>query len=304
MYVYYNATYQRNRDEPHYLPGSYSTDVVADTAVEFLEDAASHKDRPFFLNVMPIGPHFERAKPIGDDFVGATLWPPVPAKRHEKLFPNATVPRTENFNPATVSYCDPDGAPLPPVNPAPPLSPTSLRRFTQPGAVSYLKNLPRLNQTVVDYLDYFYRRRLQTLQAVDDLVDSVMDKLEELDLLDNTYIIYTSDNGFHIGNHRMNAGKTTCYEEDVNIPLYIRGPGVPKNERVHYPTTHIDLVPTIFKLAGIPPRPDFDGTPMPVTKDMKPTKPEHVNIEFWGFNYDEGEYARRKLTVAPKPGIY
>lgn len=112
VYVYYNGTYQRNRDEPYYLPGNYSTDVVADTAVEFLEDAASDRDRPFFLNVMPIGPHFERAKPIDDDFIGATLWPPVPAKRHEHLFPNATVPRTENFNPETVSYYDSKAPPL------------------------------------------------------------------------------------------------------------------------------------------------------------------------------------------------
>lgn len=131
---------------------------------------------------------------------------------------------------------------------------------------------------------------------MDDLVNDVLDKLEELDLLDNTYVMYTSDNGFHIGNHRLMAGKTTCYEEDVNIPFYIRGPGVPKNKRVHYPTTHIDLAPTIYQLAGIPLRPEFDGTPMPVTEKIPATKPEHVNIEFWGFNYEEGKYASCKLT--------
>ncbi|SPN97772.1 related to arylsulfatase [Cephalotrichum gorgonifer] len=253
VYVYYNATYQRNQDLPYYLPGRYSTDVLAETAVEFLEHAASDmENRPFFINIMPVGPHFEKVVPVepGQSIAGTVLYPPVPAKRHEHLFPNAT-----------------------------------------PGESSYLKDLPRLNETVVDYLDHYYRRRLQALAAVDELVDDVFAKLDELDLLDNTYVIYTTDNGYHIGNHRMNAGKTTCYEEDVNIPMYFRGPGVAKGKTIHYPTTHTDLVPTIFELAGIPLRPEFDGAPMPVTKEIPQKKYEHVNIEFWGVNLEEGEYS-------------
>ena len=174
----------------------------------------------------------------------------------------------------------------------------SSRCRKQPGESSYLKNLPRLNETVVEYLDYFYRRRLQALAAVDELVDSVLTKLEDLDLLDNTYVIYTTDNGYHMGNHRMNAGKTTCYEEDVNIPMYIRGPGVAKGRTIHYPTTHTDLMPTIFELAGIPQRPEFDGAPMPVTKNIPQKKYEHVNIEFWGANLEEGEYSSGTLRIA------
>lgn len=157
-----------------------------------------------------------------------------------------------------------------------------------------------MNQTVVDYLDYYYRRRLQALASVDDLIDSVFAKLEELDLLDNTYVIYTTDNGYHIGQHRMQPGKTTCYEEDVNIPMFIRGPGVPKRETVHYPTTHTDVLPTIFQLAGIPLRPEFDGAPMPVTPEIPAPKAEHVNIEFWGGTLQEGVYgAGSKLPLIP-----
>lgn len=134
---------------------------------------------------------------------------------------------------------------------------------------------------------------------MDELVDDVFAKLAELDLLDNTYVIYTTDNGYHMGNHRMHAGKTTCYEEDVNIPMYVRGPGVATGERIHYPTAHTDVMPTIFELAGIPLRPEFDGTPMPVTKEIAPRKYEHVNIEFWGVNLEEGEYSQGMWPAAP-----
>lgn len=107
--MYYNATYQKNRHPPHYLPGRYSTDVLAESAVEFLEDAVSDKDhRPFFINIMPIGPHFELSfdsETSGGGSGGGVVYPPVPAKRHEHLFPNVTVPRTENFNPETVRAC-------------------------------------------------------------------------------------------------------------------------------------------------------------------------------------------------------
>lgn len=104
VYVYYNATYQKNKDPPHYQPGRYSTDVVAESAVEFLEHAASDEEgRPFFVNVMPVGPHFEREYPAEGGLAGLVLYPPAPAKRHEHLFPDAKIPRTENFNPETVS---------------------------------------------------------------------------------------------------------------------------------------------------------------------------------------------------------
>lgn len=58
----------------------------------------------------------------------------------------------------------------------------------------------------------------------------MISKLDGYGLLDNTYIIYTTDNGFHIGNHRLGAGKRCPYEEDINIPLLVRGPDVARGE--------------------------------------------------------------------------
>jgi N-acetylglucosamine-6-sulfatase len=76
----------------------------------------------------------------------------------------------------------------------------------------------------------------------------------------------------------------------VNIPFFIRGPGIPKGAVQNIPSSHTDIVPTLFKLAGIPLRDDFDGEPIPVTEEMLSTneKSEHVNIEFWGEYLVEG----------------
>lgn len=118
-----------------------------------------------------------------------------------------------------------------------------------------------------------------------------MTRLEQSDKLDNTYIIYTSDNGFHIGQHRLPPGKTCGFEEDIRVPLFIRGPGVPEGHVQDSVTTHIDLAPTIFDLAGIPTRPDFDGTAIPVTPGFAGPRHEHVTVEYWGTAVIEGTYS-------------
>jgi N-acetylglucosamine-6-sulfatase len=110
------------------------------------------------------------------------------------------------------------------------------------------------------------------------------------DVLANTYIIYTSDNGYHIGQHRLPPGKTCPIEEDINVPFVIRGPGVGKGKEVTDPTSHTDIVPTIFRLAGIDLQDDFDGMPMPVIQALRSSRQEHINIEFWGANIPEGSY--------------
>lgn len=97
-YIFYNATMSRNHDPAKNYPGEYSTDLISAAAVGFLDDAIKASDRPFFLGVAPIAPHSETITGGG----AARFNAPVPAKRHEHLFPNVTVPRTPNFNPNTV----------------------------------------------------------------------------------------------------------------------------------------------------------------------------------------------------------
>ena len=158
--------------------------------------------------------------------------------------------------------------------------------------------MTRQNHSQIEYNDEFYRSRLRALQAVDELVEGVVKLLDDHDVLNNTYIIYTSDNGYHIGQHRLPPGKECGYEEDINIPLIIRGPGVPKGEATDQVTSHTDLAPTILKLFGLQLREDFDGEAITLNSHElnQPGKKrqEHANIEHWGLAFAEGKYGFRK----------
>jgi hypothetical protein len=179
--------------------------------------------------------------------------------------------------------------------------------LAQPSGVSWVRDLPLQNQSVVEYNDHFYRSRLRALQGVDELVDGLVTRLEESGQLDNTYIIYTSDNGFHIGQHRLPPGKTCGFEEDIRVPLFIRGPGVAKGYVQDAVTTHVDMAPTFFHLAGIPARDDFDGTAIPLTPEFDGRRHEHVTVEYWGSAVVEGVYSgigKSKQHFHRRCGIY
>ena len=162
-------------------------------------------------------------------------------------------------------------------------------------------DLPKQTDENVDYNDHLYRQRLRALQAVDELVDGVLKRLEAQDLLKNTYIIYSSDNGYHIGQHRLQPGKSCGYEEDVNIPLIVRGPGVAVNFSTDIVTTHTDLAPTFLEMLGISSREDLDGRAIPMQRSRLESsslnRREYANVEYWGFAGGEGEYDRKLLHV-------
>ena len=98
--------------------------------------------------------------------------------------------------------------------------------IAQPSGANWVLDLPKQTEENEDYNDHLYRQRLRALQAVDELVNELFERLHEKDLLKNTYVVYSSDNGYHIGQHRLQPGKSCGYEEDVNIPLIVRGPGI------------------------------------------------------------------------------
>ena len=108
-YEYLNATLQRDSEPPVSYEGQYSTDVLAQKAYGFLEDGVKSK-KPFFLTVAPVAPHsnvnlssFDPGKNIDDSLKAIVMTAPIPAERHKHLFPNARVPRRENFNPDKVN---------------------------------------------------------------------------------------------------------------------------------------------------------------------------------------------------------
>ena len=104
-----------------------------------------------------------------------------------------------------------------------------------------------------------YRGQLASLLAVDDLVERVVNELAATGILNNTVIIFTSDNGFFHGEHRIRTEKFRVYEEDVHLPLLIRGPGFPQGATRRQFVSNIDLAPTIVDLANASPGLVMDG---------------------------------------------
>ena len=107
-------------------------------------------------------------------------------------------------------------------------------------------------------LDHRYRGRLRSLQAVDEMVASIVTDLEAAGKLDNTYIALTSDNGWLQGEHRIRLGKVYPYEESVKVPLVVRGPGVAEGVTSESLVLNNDLAPTLADLAGVG-TPEVDG---------------------------------------------
>lgn len=99
------------------------------------------------------------------------------------------------------------------------------------------------------------------MQAVDDTIAALVETLQATGQLTNTYLIFTSDNGFHMGQHRLAPGKYMGYEEDVRVPFFVRGPQVPISQTLPHLASIVDLAPTLVDIAGIPTPPYMDGRP-------------------------------------------
>ncbi|XP_012281977.1 N-acetylglucosamine-6-sulfatase isoform X2 [Orussus abietinus] len=147
--------------------------------------------------------------------------PFTPASRHTDKYKGKTAKRTPNFN---IRAGDKHW--LVRMGPAP------------------------LPSSVIQKLDDLYRHRWETLLAVDELVQSVYNALQSKSLLDDTYIIFTSDNGYHIGQFSMPQDKRQPYETDIKVPLLIQGPGIVPS-KINAAVSSVDLYATILDIAGI-----------------------------------------------------
>lgn len=198
----------------------YQTDVLARQATRFLKSSA-RRSQPFFLTIAPLAPHVENPRrPAGDD--------PRAARRHRDRFRKTPLPRPPSFNEADVSD-----------------KPSSVRAR------------PRLDRSQRRYLRDLNRDRLRSLLAVDEMVVTVLRTLRKAGLTDDTLVIFTSDNGFQLGEHRL-EGKTRVYEPAIQVPLLMRGPGI-RQRAIGAPVGNVDLAATIYDWTGVPPALDQDG---------------------------------------------
>ena len=114
----------------------------------------------------------------------------------------------------------------------------------------WLSAAPGLTDEQVRAMTTEHRGRLRSLQTVDRAVRNIVEVLAEAGELDNTYIVFTTDNGYHMGEHRLEAGKYMPYKEDANFPLIVRGTGVAEDLKRDELVLNTDFAPTMADLAG------------------------------------------------------
>lgn len=142
----------------------------------------------------------------------------------------------------------------------------------------WLKETALARAGIVDvYNDLDYRKRQGSLYALDDLVESVVKALEANGVIDNTYIVFMSDNGYNLGAHRL-IHKMAPYEESIRVPMVVRGPGIKAGSQCGKMVLESDLAPTFATWAGLGTPSDVDGRSM--TEVMGPTAPSNWRKDF------------------------
>ena len=126
----------------------------------------------------------------------------------------------------------------------------------------YIRNLPPMNATDERAVTQITRERGEALSVVDHEVKQMIGVLKQTGELNNTYIFFTSDNGYFLGEHRMRQGKILPYEVSLRVPMMVRGPGIPKGQVRTDPFTLIDFAPTFLQMAGAPRAKIIDGLGM------------------------------------------
>ncbi len=120
------------------------------------------------------------------------------------------------------------------------------------GAPPWLANDRSMDPGAVARVDRIYRNRARSAEGVDELVATVQRAIAAAGVERNTYLVVTSDNGFHLGQHQLLPGKRTAFDTDVRVPLIVSGPRVPAGRRVTALASNVDLAPTFLAIGGVP----------------------------------------------------
>jgi N-acetylglucosamine-6-sulfatase len=221
-YPYYDYTISDNGESRTYgeKDEDYLTDVFTAEALRSVKDMAA-SGQPFFLDYWPTAPHSGRgrteSKKLG----------PVPAPKYENANEGVQAPRTPNFLPETNDI------------------PKDLKDM-----IGVQKMATGAKDGYAQLIDDSYRDYLSSLLSVDDMVESLVNELEASGQLQNTIIVFMSDNGLAWGNHGMVNFKWEPYEESLRVPLIISGPGFPRGVVANGQVANIDIVPTLVQAAG------------------------------------------------------
>jgi N-acetylglucosamine-6-sulfatase len=197
--------------------GRYKTDVVAARSEEFVRRTAA-AGHPFFLWATYVAPHIGNPR---DLLLPRRYEATVPSPLFANAFLGAPMPLTPAFDEPDVSD-----------------KPAGIRRR------------PHLGPAARSVLETLWRRRQQSLLSVDNAVRRMVDTLKGAGVLENTLLVFTSDNGFLLGEHRVRESKVLPYEASIRVPLLMRGPGVPRGATRSQLVWNGDLAPTILQATG------------------------------------------------------
>lgn len=279
----YNITFDRTGTVPqtdtnsYPMTGIHQAEFVGQWGVEQMK-VAKAASLPFFIHLTPLMIHYgvcygplsdELSHPPTDPYWEKNLsaWgcntkkgdvcsfsaSPCPSDKHAHAFDGFVNPHVPSWN------------------------------VTESGPVPGPMDLVPVNPYVSNRMDIGFRNRSSALLDLDDLIGVVLDGVEALGELDSTYIIFSSDNGYHLGEHRMPFGKEHPFETDVSLPMYIAGPGVPAGTALLYPTNHIDITATIVELAGATVTgPPLDG--LSFASAFRPNPPAPADWRDWQFS--------------------
>ena len=192
-------------------PEDYMTAVIGNQTVAWLEEVAADPKRPFFAYVAPHAPH------LAD---GQYPYITQAAPWHAGATGHAKAPRTPNWN------------------------------VPNRGAHPLISNQPKMDSFTIAWSDSLYRSRVESMMSVDDLVTEIFAVLDRKGALDNTVVLLTSDHGYALGQQARPSGKFNVYENDIRVPMLIRGPGIQRGARVEAVAGLVDLAPTLVELAG------------------------------------------------------
>ena len=202
------------------LPCFYLTDYL--TSVATNELLGTPPDRPFYLQLDYNAPHGDFRRPAG----------PEPAPRHYDSFLGAPLPhgRSQGFDEGNVR-----------------------------DKPRFIRAAPHLTGTEQHTYRVYYQKALDSLRSLDEGVKQVIDTLGGMGRLRNTYILFTSDNGFFFGEHRLLGGKFLAYEPATHMPFLMRGPGIKPGASTGELASNMDIAPTILELAGASADKSIDG---------------------------------------------
>lgn len=229
----------------------YTTDILTDQALDWLRGVRrTDANRPFFLYLAHKAVHAEFH----------------PAPRHARRYANAPIPYPETMASTEFNYRG---------------KPRWVREqrnswhgvdFAYHGALKF---------------DEFYRGYAETLLALDESIGRILDYLDQSGLAGSTMVVYTSDNGFVLGEHGL-IDKRHAYEKSIRVPMVAYAPGmIAAGDTVTQMVRNIDIAPTILALAGVETAWDMDGQSVlsALRGDAPPSQGELLYEYYWEYAF-------------------